>query len=81
MSRALLDVHNLRVSVGTGPDGAGIEAVHGVSFSVGRGETVGLVGESGSGKTTIGRAIQRLLQPSGGSITLDGTDITHLSRR
>ena len=45
-------------------------AVHDVSFDVARGETLGLVGRSGSGKTTIGRAALRLIEPSGGSVSV-----------
>ena len=56
-----------------------VHALDDVSFSVARGETVGLVGESGSGKTTIGRAILRLIEPTAGNITLDGTNVTALS--
>jgi ABC-type oligopeptide transport system ATPase subunit len=51
--------------------------LHGVDFSIARGEAVGVVGESGSGKTTLGRALLRLLEPTGGRVTFDGRDITH----
>jgi oligopeptide/dipeptide ABC transporter ATP-binding protein len=55
-----------------------VRAVDGVSFHIGRGETLGLVGESGCGKSTVGRTMLKLLEPTAGSIHVDGQDITAL---
>ena len=65
----------LRRTIGT------VFAVDGVSFSIAKGETLGLVGESGCGKSTVGRAVLRLIEPTAGSIKLAGKDITRLPRR
>jgi peptide/nickel transport system ATP-binding protein len=58
-----------------------VYAVDGVSFSIGEGETLGLVGESGCGKSTVARTVLRLIEPTAGSILLDGTDVTGLGKR
>jgi oligopeptide/dipeptide ABC transporter ATP-binding protein len=58
-----------------------VHAVDGVSFTLGRGEILGLVGESGSGKSTVANCVLRLTQPTAGTIRLKGVDITNLSRR
>jgi oligopeptide transport system ATP-binding protein len=84
-ARVLLEVSNLvkqypvrggilRRKIGT------VHAVDGVSFTVGVGETLGLVGESGCGKSTVARSILRLVEPSAGTIRLNGHDITRLGK-
>ncbi len=79
-----LDIQNLFVEYTSG--GQVVKAVNGVSFSLDKGETLGLVGETGAGKTTIAKAILRILpQPParipGGSISLEGKDLLRLSEK
>jgi oligopeptide/dipeptide ABC transporter ATP-binding protein len=58
-----------------------VRAVDGVSFWIGRTETLGLVGESGSGKTTTGRALLRLIEPTAGQAMFEGVDVFGMERR
>lgn len=58
-----------------------VQAVSDVSFSLQKGSIVGLVGESGSGKTTLGRCILRLIEPSSGSVKLEGNNLLELSNK
>ncbi len=86
LSRPLLEVNDLkkyfpiRSGFLSGVVGH-VYAVDGVSFEIGRGETLSLVGESGCGKSTVGRTILRLIEPTAGQVTLDGQRIDDLSPR
>ena len=60
---------------------AWVQAVDNLTFHVNEAETLGLVGESGCGKTTVGRTMLRLIEPTGGSVTIDGVDVFKLRRR
>ncbi|OGA65530.1 MAG: peptide ABC transporter substrate-binding protein [Betaproteobacteria bacterium RIFCSPLOWO2_12_FULL_68_20] len=85
MSQALLEVQDLvkHFPVGGGllKGAAGVvRAVEGVTFSIQRGETLGLVGESGCGKTTTGRCVLQLEQPTSGRIVFEGAELTGLSQ-
>ena len=75
----VLDVRDLRVWYGTGGDP--VRAVDGISFAIGRGETLGLVGESGCGKSTLGRGILGLLPPNAsraGQVLYQGRNLVGL---
>ena len=78
MNEKLLEVNDLRIEYVT--EGVAVQAVNGISFSIERGQSMGLVGETGAGKTTTALSILRLLPKytaklRSGSITIDGKDI------
>jgi oligopeptide transport system ATP-binding protein len=77
----LLDVEDLEVHFGRQDAPGTIKAVNGLSFTVERGQTLGLVGESGCGKSTTGYAILQLIRPTSGRVLFDGTDLCQLDRR
>ena len=82
MAEPLLVVEDLKVHYPIGKtlfkEGVTLRALDGVSFTVEKGEVVGLVGESGSGKTTLGRAVLRLVEPTSGRVRLGDKDVTTL---
>ncbi|WP_067670144.1 ABC transporter ATP-binding protein [Nocardia miyunensis] len=80
-AQTVLEVRDLVVEFPGALGRNAFRAVDSVSFSIARGETLGLVGESGSGKTTIGRCVAALQRPSAGVIRVRGQELTGLSER
>ena len=76
---ALIEVKNLQKYFKSA--GGQVHAVDGVSFTIEKGETLGLVGESGCGKSTLGRTLIHLNEPTGGEMFYDGRDVTRLNTR
>ena len=76
--KALLEVKGLKKYFST-PRGM-LHAVDDVTFTINKGQTLGVVGESGCGKSTTGRAILRLLEPTGGEVLFEGDDLAKLSK-
>jgi oligopeptide transport system ATP-binding protein len=79
MSQPLLEVNHLSKFFQLGNNRV-LQAVNDISFSIQKGETLGLVGESGCGKTSAGRTISRLYEPTAGQVIFNGVDITKLSK-
>ena len=81
MKEVLVDAKNLKKYFPTGDKDKPVKAVDDVSFQIFRGETLGVVGESGCGKSTTGRLVLNLIEPTSGSVTFQGTELTTLSRK
>lgn len=77
-ANTILEVQNLKkyFPVRSGFKNLTLKAVDGVSFSINKGETLGLVGESGCGKTTVGRTLMHLYKPTDGKVIFEGQEVT-----
>ena len=81
MSEVLADVKNLKKYFPTSEKGKVVKAIDDTSFQILKGETLGVVGESGCGKSTTGRLVLRLLEPTSGTVTFKGQDMSSLKKK
>lgn len=81
MSEVLIEARHLKKYFPTGNKNKPVKAVDDVSFQIFKGETLGVVGESGCGKSTTGRLVLNLLEPTEGTVTFKGTELTGLNRK
>lgn len=81
MSEVLADVKNLKKCFPTSEKEKVVKAVDDISFQIFKGETLGVVGESGCGKSTTGRLVLRLLEPTSGTVTFKGQDMSSLKKK
>lgn len=80
MSENVLEIHDIKKHFNVGHKQV-VKSVDGISFSIKKGETLGIVGESGSGKSTIGRTIVGLYEATAGKVVFEGKDISKLDRK
>ena len=80
MSENVLEIHDVKKHFNVGHKQV-VKSVDGISFSIKKGETLGIVGESGSGKSTIGRTIVGLYEATDGKVVFEGKDISQLDRK
>ncbi len=81
MSEVLADVKNLKKYFPTSEKNKVVKAVDDISFQIFKGETLGVVGESGCGKSTTGRLVLNLIQPTSGSVTFKGQDLSKMKKK
>jgi len=80
LSENVLEIHDVKKHFNVGHKQV-VKSVDGISFSIKKGETLGIVGESGSGKSTIGRTIVGLYEATAGKVVFEGKDISKLNRK
>ena len=81
MSEVMIDVQNLKKYFPTSDKEKPVKAVDDITFQIFKGETLGVVGESGCGKSTTGRLVLNLIEPTEGTVSFKGQELTHLKRK